>query len=425
MVYGTDDSGTDYVALVLTADIPFTTFAETYNQFQSATGLQDMEQEDDALTVYNEIVQLSLLSDGGDAVRRAFDLSSGEVHASAQHVIGQSFGLFSHLLRGQGAAGVGTGNAGGQVFTAPLGYAATPPARTMATGVAGLGLFDSKPASAWLAPLGGRGTVDGDGNAAALDWRSLGLAGGYEAPVAVARGEAFAGFGVGYIASRGSVDDRLSSFEADGFHIGAYGGWTDGPWRLTGSLAYAAHSISTTRHIFIGDTIDETAMADYWGHSIGFSGEAAYGIGLGNGTTLSPLATLDAGWSGHGGFTETGAGALNLTGDSESWTRFDLGLGVALSHSFATESGNKVTLDGRLVWEHAFADVVPSQSLSFAGSPTPFAVNGPDAGRDRLRLGLGLSFQASDDLTIRAGYTGLFSGSQHSHAASVGLNLRF
>src|SRR5690606_16156583 len=119
------------------------------------------------------------------------------------------------------------------------------------------------PASAWLAPLGGRGTVDGDGNAGELDWRSIGLAGGYEAPVAVARGEAFAGFGLGYIHSRGTVADRLSAFEADGFHIGAYGGWTDGPWRLSGSLAYAAHAISTTRHIQFG-AIDETAMADYW-----------------------------------------------------------------------------------------------------------------------------------------------------------------
>jgi outer membrane autotransporter protein len=68
---------------------------------------------------------------------------------------------------------------------------------------------------------------------------------------------------------------------------------------------------------------------------------------------------------------------------------------------------------------------VPSQSLAFAGSPAPFEVHGPDAGRNRLRLGAGVSFEATESLTVRAGYSGLFSGQQHSHGASLGLNVRF
>ncbi|BDA86535.1 hypothetical protein Sa4125_40770 [Aureimonas sp. SA4125] len=84
-----------------------------------------------------------------------------------------------------------------------------------------------------------------------------------------------------------------------------------------------------------------------------------------------------------------------------------------------------MTLDGRAVWEHAFADVVPSQSLAFAGSPTGFEVLGPDAGRDRSRLGAGASFGATEDLTIRASYDGVFSDSQQNHTASVGLSVKF
>ncbi|WP_186399061.1 autotransporter outer membrane beta-barrel domain-containing protein [Stappia sp. P2PMeth1] len=125
------------------------------------------------------------------------------------------------------------------------------------------------------------------------------------------------------------------------------------------------------------------------------------------------MFTLDAGWSGHGGFTETGAGALNLTGASENWTRLDTGLGFAVQHVVLTESG-RLTFDGRAVWEHAFA-----------GSPTGFTVNGPDAGRDRFRLGAGVSFEATEDLTIRASYGGLFSDSQQNHTANLGLNVKF
>lgn len=416
--------GATYVDIVLTAAAPgqdFTTVAQTFNQFQAATGLNDLEQSGDALAVYNEL----LLMTDADEARRAFDLSSGEIHASGQHVIDQTFGLFSRMLRGQASAGLG-GMAGGQVLTAPLAYG---PSLSAGPGVLAIddattsAYANSRVAQAWLAPLGGRGTIDADGNAAALNWWAAGLAGGYEGPIEVASGQAYAGFGLGYIRSHGSVDARLSTFDADGFHIGAYGGWSDGPWTLAGSLAYAVNRISTERRIVFGG-IDQTATADYWNHTIGFSGEALYGFDMGGGTTLSPLATLDAGWSGHGGFTERGAGALSLTGASESWTRLDTGLGFAVQHVVLTESG-RVTLDGRAVWEHAFADVVPSQSLAFAGSPTGFTVNGPDAGRDRFRLGAGISFEATEDLTIRASYSGLFSGSQQNHSASLGLNVKF
>ena len=400
----------------------FTTVAQTHNQFQAATGLDGLDQTpgSDALAVYNQILMLS-----EEEVRQAFDLTSGEIHASGQHVIDQTFGLFTRTLRHQAGAGIGGGNGGEQVFTAPLAYGST-------MGVAGVAAIDEATTSAysdrrvsqaWLAPLGGRGTIDGDGNAATLDWWSAGIAGGYEGALDVASGEAHAGFGLGYIRSHGSVDARLSSFDSDGFHIGAYGGWTEGPWSLTGSLAYAANSISTERRIVFGG-IDRTATVDYWNHTIGFSGEAAYGFDMGTGTTVSPLFTLDAGWSGHGGFTEKGAGSLNLTGASENWTRLDTGLGLAIQHVVLTESGT-VTIEGRLAWEHAFADVVPSQALSFAGSPAGFTVNGPDADRDRIRLGAGLALEATEDMTIRARYDGVFSGIQENHTASVGLNIRF
>ena len=409
----------DNVVLTIGVTADFTTVAQTFNQLQVSSALNGLEQTGDALTVFNEIAML-----GPDQARRAFDLTSGEVHASGQHVIDNTFALFNRTLRHQGTAGLG-GLGGAGVVTAPLGYAPT------ARAAAGVGAIDdataayadSRVANAWLAPLGGRGTIDGDGNAASLDWWNAGIAGGYEGQIDLGTGNGFAGFGLGYIRSHGSVDARLSSFDADGFHIGTYGAWEGGPWRLAGALAYAANRISTERNIVFGG-LDRTAEADYWTHSLGFSGEAAYGMDMGGGTTFLPLFTLDGGWSGHGGFTETGAGALNVSAGSESWTRLDTGIGLGISHVMPTEAG-RLVLEGRAVWEHAFADVVPSQSLSFAGSPVGFDVRGPAASRDRLRIGAGLAWDVAPDMTVRANYDGLFSGDQSSHSGSIGLNIRF
>lgn len=410
----------DDVVLTIAVTHDFTTVAETLNQREAASGLFGLDQTagSDALEAFNTIANMNV-----DDARRAFDLSSGEIHATGQHVIDQTFALFNRALRYQGVAGVGAGNVGSETFTAPLGYG---PA--VARGNAGVVAIDgatdyadARVRGAWAAPLGGFGRINGNGNAAKLEWWNGGLAGGYEGVIDLGSGNAVGGLGFGYIRSHGSVDGRLSTFDSDGFYLGAYGAWADGPWNVAGSLSYGANSVSTERNIaFMGTT----AEASYWTHTIGLTGEASYGFDVADTTRIAPLFTLDAGWSGHGGFTETGAGALNLTSGSESWTRVDAGIGLAVTHAIMTESG-RITLEGRAVWEHAFADIVPSQALMLAGSTIGFTVHGPAADRNRLRLGAGLTWDVSDDMTLRARYDGLFSGDQANHSASLGLNIRF
>src|SRR5690606_35808009 len=111
------------------------------------------------------------------------------------------------------------------------------------------------------------------------------------------------------------------------------------------------------RGIVVG-AVNETATASYWAHTVGLSGEAAYAFDLSDGARLMPLLTLEAGWSGHDGFTERGAGVFGLGSGSESWTRLDGGVGLALTHTFPTDRG-ATRLEGRAVWEHAFGDLMP------------------------------------------------------------------
>jgi outer membrane autotransporter protein len=426
LIYGTDlVAGTEFVDLSLSRSASFTDAALTFNQFQAAGALDGLEQSGDALAVFNELLVMT----DADEARRAYDLTSGEIHASGQHVINQTFALFNRTLRQQASAGIGNGMVGAGVVSATItNVSAYGPTASASLGVhaidAATGDYaDARVRGAWAAPLGARGTIDSDGNAGALDWWTAGIAGGYEGVVDVGSGNAVAGLAFGYLRSGGTVDARLSSMDADGFHLGAYGAWTNGPWSLAGSAAYAASSISTHRQIIVGG-INRTAEADYWNHTIGLSTELAYAFEMNSGFTISPLFTLDAGWSGNGGYSETGAGALGLTSTGQGYGWLDTGLGIALAHTIDTGNG-KVTFDGRAVWEHAFAGTVPGADHLLAGSPVDFTVDGPDAGRDRLRLGAGLAFEIGNDMTIRARYDGLFSGNQQSHAGSVGLNVKF
>lgn len=260
--------GDTYVDILLTAEgigMDFTSVARTFNQVQSATGLSDLEQSGDALTVYNELL---FLTDEVEA-RRAFDLASGEVHASSQHVIDQAFSLFSRTMGRQAAAGLTGVGPGGQGAVTRLSFAAVDDTS-----------FPARSPNLWIAPLGGRGSVDANNNAAKLDWWTAGIAGGYEGPVDTANGHAWLGFGLGYLYSESNVDARLSSADADSYNIGVYGGWSDGPLSLTGSLGYMASRVETRRQIVFGG-LNRTAAADYWTHTLGLSAEAAYAFSVG------------------------------------------------------------------------------------------------------------------------------------------------
>jgi uncharacterized protein with beta-barrel porin domain len=350
---------------------------------------------------------------GENEVEAALNAISGEAHASVQSVIENTFAQFGEGLTQRAMGGLSAGDAG----FSPLGYAA----RSTSAGVDAIdsAMLNPVPVSAWLAPLGGHASLTGNANAAALDLWSAGLAGGYE----ITGDNALAGVAFGYQRGWASVAARQSQSTIDSFMLGTYGALRDGPNTLTGALTIGTSHVATSRTITVGN-VTNTANADYWTQSIGLSLEAAHDIELGIGTTLSPLATLDLGWSGHGGFTETGAGAFNLTAAAMGAIQIDAGLGLGISHVIATEGGT-LTLSGRAVWEHGVIGGNTGQSMTFAGGTTPFTVTGASPDGDRLKLGAGLTYKANDGLSFGASYTGSFSASGSAHKASVAINVQF
>lgn len=322
----------------------------------------------------------------------AFDALSGEIHASGQLAVERSFALFNRALRHQGVLVVDVGNPGAGTH------------------------------GAWVAALGGDGRIDGDGNAARMDSWNAGVAAGYERAIDAASGTAVGGFAVGYIRSHAAVDERRSSFDGDGIHLGAYAAWTGGSWTLAGAVSYGTERVSTERRIVFG-TVDEAAAADYRARTIGLSGEAAYAFQVGSATRLGPLFTLDTRWSGHDGFSESGAGAFGLASDSQDWKRIDAGIGLALTHAVQGAHG-RIALEGRVVWEHAFADEVP-QAVNRFGNAAGFEIRGPAIDANRPRIGAGLSWTVSRGVDIRARYDGLFTGDEANHSASVAVHFRF
>jgi outer membrane autotransporter protein len=397
--------------------VSFTQVAQTPNQRAAAGGVE-------SLGVGNPVFDAVLGLDSANALR-AFDLLSGEIHASVKGVLVEDsrFARDAVLSRlRQFGPGVGTapsiaavematGDAGRALAYAPTGGRAHP----LATAP---GMRTGPVLTAWSQAFGGTGRTDGDGNAAAVSRDT----GGFIAGIDMTSNEGSWRFGAAasYQHSALSVGDRSSSGGIDSHQLAAYAGTQQGPIGLRLGGAYAWNDISTTRTI-VFPGFGETVQSNHHGSTAQVFGEAAYRVSLGN-VALEPYAGLAHIVSEVGSMIETG-GSAALAGDR---SRFDvtfstLGLRASVPLPFA---GSNVTARGALGWRRAF-DTTPVSTLAFASGGSPFTVAGAPLARDALTAEAGLDAQMTDRLSAGVSYSGQYAGSAYDHAVKGQFVYRF
>ena len=367
------DIGGDFLFLTPTLSYnPTTTVFLTIEQASFATGGTTPNQMAvggaiDQLGAGNPIYDEFLLATDPDWVQMTLDALSGEQHAATGGALLASGGAFLDLIADRFYVAFGGG-------PGALGYADDAPSSALAAlGYQAGGAPTPSGRAFWIAGLGAKDFVASDGNGAAVDTHSGGIAGGIDG--AFGAGRAGLAFGYGREAVR--VPDRSSSADVDSARIGAWYAGGDGPFTYGVAASYAHHWIATERAV-MGDT----ASADYTAHQASLLAEAGYDAVHGD-VVFRPIAALRGGWLSTGAFAETGAGAANLSSSGETYTALDGIVGVKVS---ATRGGFAHWV--RVAWEHAFLDTAPTADLSLGG--VAFTVAGAAHPRDRIVVDLGV-----------------------------------
>ena len=410
----------------LQVDAAFDSPATTENQEGAADGLEDLDPSDPSLDEFRML--LSSITDPEDA-RELLDNVSGEVYATNLLLSAKVGELFNKTIHTRGRL-LGAAAGGPQMAatlesltagqTAQAGAAdAGQPLQTAAADSMQDGKTGIMP---WIGVYGQINDIDGDGNAASVDQTIGGVGAGVEALWGAEEFHGAVGVAGGYSYSDGDVDGRSSDVESDAYHVGLYGSLNAGGFGLSGALSYAWIDSDVERSIIGLPDTKSDVDSDVFTASL----EATYGIPVGEGLTISPVAGIDATWVDQGGYDESGGGAA-LDGDSDSYSTYTTGLGARLSGTFDTGPESTGFWEVGALWRHRFGDDVPNADHAFAGAAPgtgSFDVYGPETADDWAELGLGLGIR-SGNMSFGVSYDAALGSDISSHAASVNVGIAF
>jgi uncharacterized protein with beta-barrel porin domain len=343
--------------------------------------------------------------------RNAFDLASGEIHASAVSAAFEDGRLPREAILDR--------------LWAPYGSLSSSAPRTE-PGDAGL-MATTTPApigtaadnySAWGEAFGAFGHVGGDGNAASLDRSLTGFIGGIDIDPAP---HSRVGVAIGYTHSWLSVDPRASSGSIDSVLAGLYGGRDFGALHMRGGVSAAANNYATSRTIAIPGFFDETTSKD-GGDTLQAFGETGWRFTSGF-TSVEPFVGGLAMHIDTGSFTEKG-GPAALQGLPRSYEFGATTLGVRTEIELF--AGLPLLARGMMGWQHNFGNVTPTSMVAFVSTPSnPFEIGGAPIARESLVAEAGLDWHLTNAATIGLFYSSQFGSRDQDNSIKGELEVAF
>lgn len=358
----------------------FPTAAQTFNQIESATSLDNFEQTagTDTSEVYGTILFLT-----NAQAPLAFDAASGEIYTA----------LTAHQTN---SGQLNSSNSFSRAYQ-PLGE-----------GV-----------SAWVGGTVGDASIDTDGNGAEIDGSTtrfqLGL--DYRAN----ESKFGAGARLSFLDQSVEVEDRSSIAQGDGWALDGYAryGTSGSGVTLAASASISEVEYDVARQIVIDD-LSRIATSSVDLEAYGFEAEARYGFDVGENWSVGPVASISYSDAEVGAFSETGAESLNLLSAGNDADRVWTGIGVF--SNWQSESANIDVSARYLAGESQFSEA----TLAFEGNADqPFEVRSPRTNGEALSLDASGSIVLGDGWRIGASLNGVTGGDVSALSARAAISLDF
>jgi len=278
--------------------------------------------------------------------------------------------------------------------------------------------------SMWFQGYGQYATQDTRQGIKGYDADTLGTAIGVDTTTLISDGV----LGVSISYGNTDIDGKnvnTTDTELDNYGVTVYGsvGISDKAF-LNGQLGYAFNDIDSDRHN-VGGVAGLTAHGDY--DSNQFSVKAAVGRDhlTSNGTVLTPTVSAAYTYLDTDSYTETGAGALNLTVDNESLNVLALGIGVNASWNLKNSDGTIMKPSLRVGYAYNVLNDKVETTSTFSGVGTAFDTNGADSARSTFNAGAGMTWITAANWDVSASYDFTYKNDYAAHNGILRATSRF
>lgn len=282
---------------------------------------------------------------------------------------------------------------------------------------------------------------DGTGEIAQYDGLGINIEGGADRFVG---DNLVVGLSAGFMTGKFKTSEEyIKQLEATSIRVGPYASYRFGPLTLDAAGSYGLVTLSSTRTVSFGDTVD-TLNGSWSGKSLSGSARLGYEAAFGE-FYLRPTATLDYFRLKQNGYQEEGA----TTGDA-----FAFAIGDATTNrtsasailNFGRSGGRAERTDDQrvssygalggysesLVWfQNAYAGYrkelsssLYSTTAQFLAGGDPFVIDDPTGYEDALLFGFGLGM-SNDLFALYFSYDGETAGDAMTHRGGVNFRLRF
>ncbi len=267
----------------------------------------------------------------------------------------------------------------------------------------------------WTSGYGLGGSARSDGNADGIQYGLGGVTFGIERFLDDSTRIGFFG---GYVGSQATTDNTNQRRTSNGGNFGTLLTHSCGNHYGMAIGGFQFDGISSQRQMQIG-ALNATASGETDGWQ-GFAyGERGVNLQLSRSMLLRPFGGVQYVYARQNGYTETGAGVLNLTVDGNDTHSLRSLLGSELAFGSMPVRSLRVTPVVRAIYMHEFLDTNTLVNSQFSGvGGSGFSSTGLDLGRDWGIAGAGLASQLSDRWSIRSDYNTQFNDRQVYHVGS-------
>ncbi len=199
-----------------------------------------------------------------------------------------------------------------------------------------------------------------------------------------------AGLGFGYARSTINGDKFDASTDLNAYQLIAFIGHERGPWFVNGSASFGLNDYSSMRHI-VYPGVDRIARAKYRGQDYTVFMNTGYHF-TAKKFTITPIASLQYTRMHLSGYTEKGAGDINLKVKSQNYDFLESGLGVKVERAFSDSHGRKYVPEGHFNWFHEFCNPELEQTAAYtAPGSSSFKTSGLRTADNTFNVGGGIS----------------------------------